>query len=59
MAQHFDRSFPYQFKIDVNDSNWMNYKNGWGLYTDIRLEAKRQGIDFEKSSCLFKILDNS
>ena len=59
MAQHFERSFPFKFKLDVNDSNWMNYVNGWQLYTDIRKEAKRQGIEFEKSDCQFKILDNS
>ena len=58
MAQHFERSFPYKFKIDVNDSNWMNYINGWSLYSDIRQEAKRQGIEFEKPDCQFKILDN-
>lgn len=37
----FHNGFPYAFKIDVNDSNWVNYHDGWSLYVDIRAEMKR------------------
>jgi len=37
-ANLFSKGFPYQFKLDVNDNNWVNYIDGWSLYVDIRGE---------------------
>jgi len=54
----FQNTFPYVHKIDVNDKNWENYRDGWSLYTDIKKEAARQGINFATSE-QFQLLDNS
>lgn len=43
---HLQGSFPYRYIIDINDSNWTKFKDGWFLYPDIRLEAQRWGLDF-------------
>lgn len=48
-ANLFNHGFPYAFRIDVNDGNWMNYVDGWSLYTDIKKEIVRQGVDYTKS----------
>lgn len=54
----FERSFPYKFKINVNESNCVNYTNGWETYADIAKEIRRQGIDLQTSE-QFKMIDNS
>ena len=56
-ANLFNHGFPYIFKINVNDSNWMNYVDGWSLYVDIRNEMKRQGVDLNKSE-QFRLYSN-
>ena len=56
-ANLFQKGFPYQFKLDVNDNNWVNYIDGWSLYADIRGEIKRMGIDLENNE-QFRIYSN-
>ena len=40
-------SFPYYMKIEINDYNWINYREGWNVYKDIAAEAKRWGLNFK------------
>lgn len=49
----FQKTFPFKYTIDINQYNWTHYKNGWNVYPDIRQEAKRMGIDFDKPNNLF------
>ena len=44
--KRFFNSFPYKYKIDVNDSNWARYQDGWAIYKGIKNEAIRMGITF-------------
>jgi hypothetical protein len=34
-------SFPYHFRIEITPQNWIKYKDGWSLFSDIRSEIKR------------------
>jgi hypothetical protein len=34
-------------KIEINDYNWINYREGWNVYKDIAAEAKRWGLNFK------------
>ena len=46
--KRFKDAFLYQFKTDINDSNWARYVDGWSIYKDIRNEAKRMGLSFDE-----------
>ena len=37
----------------------MQYIDGWSIFTDIRKDARRMGIKFEKSTCKFRLYDNT
>mmetsp|Transcript_10506 Transcript_10506/g.17615 ORF Transcript_10506/g.17615 Transcript_10506/m.17615 type:complete len:568 (-) Transcript_10506:33-1736(-) len=54
----YQHTFPFKFALDINENNWMDFRDGWYVYTDIRAEAKRQGIDFEDPNCRFQLFDN-
>jgi hypothetical protein len=56
-ANLFNHAFPYAYRIDVNDGNWMNYVDGWSLFTDIRKEVERQGINL-KNNDQFRLFSN-
>ena len=44
--KQFFTSFPFLYKIDINENNWMQYVDGWSIFKDIRNDAKRMGINF-------------
>jgi len=44
--------------VEINDSNWLNYKDGWAIYTDVKSDATRMGIDLLNSEH-FRIYENS
>ena len=45
--KRFKDAFLYQYKIDINDSNWARYQDGWSIFKDISNEATRMGVTFD------------
>lgn len=51
------RGFPFHHRIEVMEANWMNYQDGWSLFTDMANEVQRMGINLATST-VFKEVDN-
>jgi len=55
--KQLEMAFPYSHKIEINQLNWINFSDGWLIYSDILGEAKRQGIDLKRQS-KFQLIGN-
>ena len=57
--KRFLNQFPFHYKIDVNDTNWARFKDGWSLYKDIRADAGRMGVNLGSGNSQFRLVDNN